>query len=203
MIDLDFYCWREATKDADGDDRLLVPWSDPNKYEHPFNMIFASEQEAIDYKLEAIERGPCILPPEAMATEDDCSTHEHEPAEGDDWVLVHYRGTVIPPVGEKWHDVIVDIESLATQTDEAIDYIRASRTERGKPDRKAINAGIECHMKARKIADGWRGKQIPPPVRQALIDVLRRMLDGVFGLGELTDDEILPEVSQPQEKMNP
>lgn len=98
MIDLDFFCWREPTKDVEGNDRLLVPWSNPMQYEHPFDSIFATAKEAEDFRDEMVEPGACILDEADILAgrDDDCSTHEHEDWEAKDWVLVHYVGTIVP-----------------------------------------------------------------------------------------------------------
>jgi hypothetical protein len=70
MIDLDFYAWRKPVT-IDGQERLIVPMSDPVEYEWDFGLIFGTPDEAQD-TLEAYEY-------EDIARE-----------EG--WVLVHYSG---------------------------------------------------------------------------------------------------------------
>jgi len=42
-----YFTWREYVQ-VEGEDspRLLVPWSDPNKYEFPFDFLYASEDAA-------------------------------------------------------------------------------------------------------------------------------------------------------------
>lgn len=70
MIDLDYYAWRERST-IDGTDRLLIPWSNPALYEYDFGFVFATAQEAIDFKA------------------------EDEAAADEDWVLVHYTGEIV------------------------------------------------------------------------------------------------------------
>lgn len=76
VIDLDYYTWRERSVDANGDERLIVPWSDPRQYEDDYGFIYPSAQAAIDSK----ER-------------DDEARNER-------WVLVHYTGEVVIDQGE-------------------------------------------------------------------------------------------------------
>jgi hypothetical protein len=74
-IDLNFYAWREWTTDASGDQRLLVPWSDPQLYEYPADGISATVEEALEYR-------------------------EQIGAQDEGWVLVHYVGTQVTVEGE-------------------------------------------------------------------------------------------------------
>ena len=47
------YCFYEVCKDEEtGEQRLLVPWSDPFEYEYPFDFLFESEQQALEAKSE-------------------------------------------------------------------------------------------------------------------------------------------------------
>ena len=71
IIDLDYYTWREWKTDGDGKERLLIPWSDAMKYENDFGYVFASVQEAVDFK------------------------ENDENALEEDWVLVHFRGEIV------------------------------------------------------------------------------------------------------------
>lgn len=71
VIDLDYYAWRESATDESGEERLLTPWGDPMKHENDFGFVFASAQEAIDFKM------------------------DDEEARNEDWVLVHYRGEIV------------------------------------------------------------------------------------------------------------
>jgi|APSaa5957512535_1039671.scaffolds.fasta_scaffold01771_12 hypothetical protein len=41
------YVWRELVH-VDGEDRLLYPWRNPHKHEHPFVGLFASKEKAIE-----------------------------------------------------------------------------------------------------------------------------------------------------------
>lgn len=70
-LDLDFYCWRERVTSA-GVERLLVPCSDPMRYEFPIDFVFDSPQAALD----AVESFEDVF-------------------DADSWVLVHYTGTII------------------------------------------------------------------------------------------------------------
>lgn len=77
MIDLNHYCWRERTRDEDGNERFLVPHADPDVYESPIDLIFATSSDALVWLGEAIEE-------EWVDRE-----------ETRNWALVHYRGAVV------------------------------------------------------------------------------------------------------------
>ena len=72
MIDLDYYTWREPVT-IDGRQRLLIPLSDPMRYEHPADGIFTTVDEALGYLTD---------------------WWDHE--DTDQWVLIHYTGRVVP-----------------------------------------------------------------------------------------------------------
>lgn len=78
ILDLDHYCWRERAFDEDGDERLLVPHSDPDLYEFPIDFIFPTVDAALAWKAEAIDE----------------EWVDH--LEANAWVLVHMMGTIIP-----------------------------------------------------------------------------------------------------------
>ena len=54
------FVWREQTE-VDGVLRLLVPWSDPMVYEHPFDYLFDSEEEARERKEEIAPEEDWVL----------------------------------------------------------------------------------------------------------------------------------------------
>lgn len=48
-----WYCWREfSTAEGEHFPRLLVPWSDPDVYEHPADGLFETEEDAQNWKLD-------------------------------------------------------------------------------------------------------------------------------------------------------
>lgn len=73
MTDLDYYAWRVPTTDDDGP-RLLVPMGNPAIHEAPFDLLFNTEAEA-----------------RAALDEWDVADDAAE----ENWVLVHYVGTVV------------------------------------------------------------------------------------------------------------
>jgi hypothetical protein len=72
LLDLDYFAWRERAV-IDGEERLLVPWSDPRLYEFAFDFIYLSKEEALEGK------------------------DSYDEAIDEDWVLVHYNGTIVDP----------------------------------------------------------------------------------------------------------
>lgn len=98
LIDLDYWCFREKATDEDDEDRLRIPHSDRSRYENPVDLMFVSREAAVRWRDESVEEEQtCILTDANMATEDDCTTHAHEPLEASGWVLVHYVGTAEYP----------------------------------------------------------------------------------------------------------
>lgn len=75
MTDLNYYQWREKVK-VDGQTRLLCPCSDPTVYEAPFDFVFDTKQQAIDF---IYSWG-----------------YAEESYDPETWVLVHYVGIGIP-----------------------------------------------------------------------------------------------------------
>jgi hypothetical protein len=58
----EYFCWRELVADEEsGETRLLIPWSDPHLYEHPFDYLFATEEQALEAKNEAASEENWIL----------------------------------------------------------------------------------------------------------------------------------------------
>ena len=52
----EWYCWRElATVEGEDEPRLLVPMSDPYEYEHSWNYIYETKEEALEGRDSAIE----------------------------------------------------------------------------------------------------------------------------------------------------
>lgn len=97
MIDLDYFCWREPTKDASGNDRLLIPWADSMQHEFPFDFVYATAQEAIDSK------------------------DDYDDAADEEWVLVHYVGTVLPTSSDDLRAFAAIIDELGKALDRAVE----------------------------------------------------------------------------------
>jgi hypothetical protein len=163
MIDLEYFCWREPCKDADGDDRLLIPRSDPFRYEHPVDMIWASEQEAIEWREQEIVD---LTDPDPDAENDDKLADDDEAADVRSWVLVKYVGRVIVPARN-------EIDVLLNELEEGIDKLDGPVS--------SLNAqkAIQLHMQLRKIADA---PGLFPDQQTRVEAITTRVLREAFGM---------------------
>lgn len=180
MIDLDFFCWRNPTKDVAGDDRLLVADADDGDV----NLMWATAQEAIDWRdavlterdLDCVHCGIPIefhentwwhaeeCPPETACYEGDRgATPEQRPAELD-WLLVHYTGLIVGPFANPL------VNTLVAEFDKCLAE---------KDRRMFLKRGVELHTKLGRVHGD---NSLTTADRRLLSELKERLLVEVFGI---------------------